>query len=504
MKKTHVAIVVALSLLAILSGCGKETEKQPGKDGIQSGSESEDQPGVSDTQENDEIIEDTDDFDQDADYIQNYSIDGIAYCEYDSDILWVYVRGEGQDESFRAAIDETGKIYSKIYENYGSLTGYLCSSEYFCLYKKDVSSLVGTQTLYFYDDHQIFTCDGTEITASFLDESEEIWRVTKTDDKLIIWKYETIEAYSSVKYILRVCDTNGNLLFELDGDEYPAVANALSAEKLFLKEDQVLKELGSGLYQIGDIYLDVILREVYGPDQYGLGNLAAVYDRCVFSGIECDDSNEFTRRYKSLTVYKIGTDKPLFTWASDTDMFLPNSDGIGDPDGIGNGVFKTYSRGETISAGVPGKVYDYAVPVEPIKYYDAATGEFLAEYDTAKIGADRIYIFNGENAIAKIKNPTGTWFITLIDKDGQFLFEPLQTKDTESVDDWREELGAVVFYYDGTGYEGEGFYLLSKDGAMTSLHITDADKIYFNHNHRMIVINDGEYSLYDMEGNKIR
>ena len=495
MKKTCVAIALALSILAMLSGCEKGAEKQPGMDGIQPGSESEDQPGVSDTHKNDEIIEDTDDFDPDADYIQNYSIDGIAYCEYDSDILWVYVDGEGRDESFRAAIDETGKIYSKIYENYGSLTGYLCSSEYFCLYKKDVSSLVGTQTLYFYDDHQIFTCDGTEITASFLDESEEIWRVTKTDDKLIIWKYEAIETYSSVKYILRVCDTNGNLLLELDGDEYPAVANALSAEKLFLKEDQVLKELGSGLYQIGDIYLDVILREVYGPDQYGLGNLAAVYDRCVFSGIECEDSNDFTRRYKSLTVYKIGTDEPLFTWASDTDMFLPN--------GVENGVFMTYSRGETISGGVLGHTYNYALPVEPKKYYDAATGEFLAEYDTAKIGAERIYYFNGENAIAEIKNPAGTRFITLIDRDGQFLFEPLQEK-ISSFRDWREELGAVMFYYDGTGYEGEGFYLLSEDGAMKSLHIMDADKILFNHNNRMIVINDGEYSLYDMEGNKIR
>ncbi len=502
MKKIRVTIVLALSVLAMLSACGKDAERLPG-DETQSGSEYEKQPDVFDNKENDDKKENTDDLDPNADYIQNYSIDRIAYCEYDSDILWVYVRGEGQGEPFRAAIDETGKIYSKIYENYGSLTGYLCSSKYLCLYEQDVVSFVGAEAIYAYGEHQIYFYDGTNVTESYLDGAEQIWRVTKTDDDLIIWKYETIETYSTVKYILRVCDTSGNLLLELDGDEYPAVANALSAEKLFLKEDQVLKELGSGLYQIGDIYVDVILREVYGPDQYGLGNFVAVHDRCVFSGIECDDSNKFTRRYKNLTVYKIGTKTPLFTWKSDTDMFLPNSDGIGDPNGIGNGVFKTYSRGETITAGVPGQMYDYAVPAEPIKYYDAATGEFLAEYDTAKIGAERIFNFNGENAIAEIKNPAGTKFITLIDRDGQFLFEPLQAKASESVDDWREELGAVVFYYDGTGYEGEGFYLLSEDGTMTALHVTYADEILFNHNNRIIVVNDGEYGIYDLEGNKI-
>ncbi len=491
MKKTWMAVVVALFLLAMLSGCGKGTEVKPGKDEVQPGSEYEEQSDVSDNRENDDKKEDTentDDFEPNADYIQNYSVDRIAYCKYDSDMLWVYASGEGQDENFRAAIDDTGKIYSKIYENYGNLT-YLCSSEYLCLYEQDAVSSIGAEVIRAYGEHQIYYYDGTNVTESLLDGSEQIWRVTKTGDDLIIWKYDTIETYSTAKYILRVCDMSGNLLLELDGDEYPDIANALSAAgKVFIEKDQVLKELGSGLYQIGDIYVDVILREVYGPDQYGLGNVVDVYDRCVFSGEEYDDSNSTVGiRFKNLTVYKIGVDEPLYTWASDTDMYLQYE--------VDNGVFPIYSRIKTPFGALAG---------EPKKYYDAATGEFLAEYDTVQIGAERIYKFNGENAIAEIKNPAGTKFVTLIDRNGQFLFEPLQTKASESVDDWREELGAVVFYYDGTGYEGEGFYLLSEDGTMKSLHITDADEILFIHNNRMIVINDGEYSLYDLEGNKIR
>lgn len=482
--KHGVRIIAMLTVFVLLTGCSVESGKSSqdtnnptnasGTDG-QSETPGDSQPG----NEKEDLVDDPY-----AEKIWDYEVTKILYSDKASNLIWVKARELGGETGFRAAIDKRGSIISKIYSN---LSNGIFTGDYICLFDQYLNS---------YSGYQIYSCDGTNITDEFLSEAEEIWRVTRIDENLIVWKYEKIETYSSVKYVLRVCDSGGKLLLELDSSEYPAIGNALSADKYFPAQEQLLKELGSGFYQIGDIYIDLAGGKLYGPEQYGLKNAVNVHEGHVFSGTERDDNHKnYLKRYKGLTVYKIGIDEPLYSWETDSEMFYSVND---------NGIFKTYTCGEIMRMGVDGDYFEAATEIEPYSYYDGFSGKLLARYDSASLGAERITDFNGETALTYVKGPAGGYFVTYIDQNGTFLFEPIQTRSSNAIlADWRDELGAICIYYSGHDHEGEGLYLLDANGSMKPLKISDADEMALTDSDKIAVVLDGLLGLYDLSGNRL-
>lgn len=168
---------VILCLLSCLTSCANTSEvpeapKEPEvsesqalvKTDVIENEKSKDEIVVSDEVQEFEVSEE---YDPDAEYIQNYVIsqmgDSQSISYTDSKYLWVQLKADENRDKIKedswAAIDEKGRMYSIIPVELHDDT--VSSNEYICVEEKN-----------------LYRYDGVEVTQDYLNDGETLLRIT--------------------------------------------------------------------------------------------------------------------------------------------------------------------------------------------------------------------------------------------------------------------------------------------------------------------------------------
>ena len=474
MKYYMKALLVVLCLFCLLTACVPKVETTDQTNPTMSAGK-EDLQDVKENQNPDVLPE----RDPNAEYIQNYLISALKTSpsiDYaDSKYSWVKLYEEKNADKINtdswAAIDETGKIYGIVpLENESDDVE--CFNEFLCV-----------------EETKLYKYDGSEVTSLYLNNGETLLRITKCKDDFAIWKYQTDKKYQEeTVYTLRVCNTKGDLLFEINSNNFDDVDILCSA--IQHGEYPAYTQLSDCLYVIpvggstgyipymidlstGKIFdikqCDAVqqLSFVRGHPQNWINQMRAIHD-VFFAALSPELTGKNAYR---LHAYKIGEIEPLYTLD------------------IGTMVIPEYIDDAFISTTYQdGKLF-YVL-------HDLYTGKEVYILQSDSLTFDEIqYSTKYDAYIEQVGD-----FVGVFSVDGTPCFEPIEGK---LVANWLDYNGNLLIKYNGHAYDGAGLYVVDMEGKMTMLSITGSRIALNAQNRIMVVDSNGTYKLYDKDWNQL-
>ena len=463
MKHCMKALLVALCLCWFFTACAPKTETPDQT--TPSASTNTDNMQNSNGEQNLGALPERD---PNAEYIQNYLISALrtspstAYT--DSKYSWVNLyedenAGKIKTDSW-AAIDETGKIYGIVpLENESDDVE--CFNEFLCV-----------------EETRLYKYDGTEVTSQYLNNGETLLRITKCKDDFAIWKYQTDKKYQEeTVYTLRVCNTKGDLLFEIDSRKYDATDGL--CRFIQYGESPAFIKLSNTLYYVQYCnIIDLSTGNIYDIEQYDavqklkqyasthyqynfLNNITAI-DDVLYVSVPTEDGNA------NCYAHKAGEIEHLYSV---------------------NGMYKMFpTLIEAKFLSPDGDIW---------ALYDIYTGEqvYTSQNSLYSFTYDEIEYSTKYNVYIEQVGD----FVGVFTGDGTPCFEPIEGK---LVANWLDYNGNLLIKYNGHAYDGSGLYVVDREGKMTKLFITGS-RFALNAQNRIMVVDGGTYKLYDKDWNQL-
>ena len=485
MKHCMKVLLVALCLCCFVTACAPKTET-PNQTNPPASTDTDNTQNSNGEQDLGALP----DRDPNAEYIQNYLISALRTSpssDYtDSKYSWVKLYkdkniGKIKTDSW-AAIDETGKIYGIVpLENEHYDVKYF--NEFLCVEKT-----------------KLYKYDGSEVTSQYLNNGETLLRITKGADDFVIWKYQTDKKYQEeTVYTLRVCNTKGELLFEMKSNDL-AIFRAIqydwaSASLEYKGASASFKELSNNFYCVkynsdlptGEtieryqrqhcIIIDLSTGEIFNiVEQYDAVQKLRQnsYDDAWIHAINVIDNILLVQTsldwlVGELYAYKIGEMEPLYSMNRvGFDVMSPAEDRF------------LYSNGDIWAL------------------YDIYTGEqvYALQNSMSSYPYDEIEYSTKYNVYIEQVGD----FVGVFTEEGTPCFEPIEG---ELIANWLDYNGELLIQYNGHEYDGAGLYVVDMDGNMTMLPITGESFALNAQGRIMVVDSDGTYKLYDKDWNQL-
>ncbi len=467
MKHGRKALLVALCLSCFLTACAPKMETP-----------NQTNPSASTNTDHTQNSDGGQDFgavperDPNAEYIQDYYISTLGISSYtasstgytDSKYYWARLRADKNTGKINtdswAAIDETGKIYGIVpLENESDDVEWF--NEFLCV-----------------EETRLYKYDGSEVTSQYLNNGETLLRITKCDDDFAIWKYQTDKKYQEeTVYTLRVCNTKGKILFEIDSRKYDGTDGL--CRFIQYGESPAFIKLSNNLYYVQYCnIIDLSTGNIYDIEQYDavqklkqyaskhyqynfLNNITAI-DDVLYVSVPTEDGNA------NCYAYKAGAIEHLYSV---------------------NGIYKmfpTLIEGRFLSPD--GDMW---------ALYDIYTGEqvYITQNSLSSFTYDEIEYSTKYNVYIEQVGD----FVGVFSEDGAPCFEPIEGK---LIANWLDYNGNLLIQYKGHAYDGAGLYVVDMNGNMTMLSITGS-AFALNAQNRIMVVDGGVYKLYDENWNKL-
>lgn len=464
MKQCRKVLLVALCLSCFLTACAPkmETPNQTNPSASTNTDHTQNSDGGQD-------LGAVPERDPNAEYIQDYYISALGISSStgytDSKYYWARLRADKNTGKINtdswAAIDETGKIYGIVpLENESDDVEWF--NEFLCV-----------------EETRLYKYDGSEVTSQYLNNGETLLRITKCDDDFAIWKYQTDKKYQEeTVYTLRVCNTKGEILFEIDSRKYDGTDGLCG----FIQygESPAFIKLSNNLYYVQYCnIIDLSTGNIYDIEQYDavqklkqyaskhyqynfLNNITAI-DDVLYVSVPTEDGNA------NCYAYKAGAIEHLYSV---------------------NGIYKmfpTLIEGRFLSPD--GDMW---------ALYDIYTGEqvYITQNSLSSFTYDEIEYSTKYNVYIEQVGD----FVGVFSEDGAPCFEPIEGK---LIANWLDYNGNLLIQYKGHAYDGAGLYVVDMNGNMTMLSITGSAFALNAQNRIMVVDSDGTYKLYDKDWNQL-
>ena len=238
---------------------------------------------------------------------------------------------------------------------------------------------------------------GNQVFGDVVSDEKDILLLSENNDVVNLWVRTIRDAYDGHSETLSVIDENGTILSEYT-----------SLEGVSLGYIREIKDLGDGMYQCGG-YVFNINNNSYFRYEDSAGLIADILN--------------FNHGYG------IGEDGRVIDLNGTVCFSGPAGVVVGK---YGNDVFFMGHREEIYASG---------------KYYDTFRGAFYnaegqMEIDISQYSLMRIPFYKDNFCILEILNEAGVRFTSVIDKSGEFLFEPIK--------------GCII---SSAGYEYDNFYV---------------------------------------------
>ena len=474
MKHGRKALLVALCLSCFLTACAPkmETPNQTNPSASTNTDHTQNSDGGQD-------LGAVPERDPNAEYIQDYYISALGISSStgytDSKYYWARLRADKNTGKINtdswAAIDETGKIYGIVpLENESDDVEWF--NEFLCV-----------------EETRLYKYDGSEVTSQYLNNGETLLRITKGEDDFAIWKYQTDKKYQEeTVYTLRVCNTKGELLFEIDSNDFDDVDVICSAIQYgeypaytqlspYLYIIPIMGSNGYNPYTIdlstGKIFdikqCDAVqqLSAVRGHPQNWINQIRAIND-VFFVALSPELTGKNAYR---LHAYKIGEIEPQYTLD------------------IGAMVIPEYIDDAFISViSLENKLL--------YELHDLYTGKQVYILQSQSLTFDEIEYSTKYNVYIEQVGD----FVGVFSEDGTPCFEPIEGN---LIANWLDYNGNLLIKYNGHAYDGAGLYVVDMDGNMTMLSITGESFALNAQNRIMVVESNGTYKLYDKDWNQL-
>lgn len=465
MKKYNLKVSVCiLCLLCFLTACAQKAEDPNPSTNTSSITGNNEVQNVGtvpeDNAQKDGVLPERD---PNAEYIQNYRISALkssSSTDYtDSQYFWVKLLAKENSSKIQtdswAAIDETGKIYGIVpLENTSDEVEYF--KEFICV-----------------EETRLYKYDGSEVTQQYLSNGETLLRITKCKDGFAIWKYQTDKKYQEEKiYTLRVCNTNGDLLFEIDSSEYKSTDGLCRC--IQNGESPAFAKLSNSLYYVQNCNIvDLSTGKMFDIEQYDavqkLTQNASKWKYNWVNSLSAIENVLFVPTGDNVTyAYKLGENKPLYSVNTITKVSATRVEAR----------FLNASSDAWILCDIyTGKqIYTLQNSLTSTTYNKI---QYSTKYDA--------YI-----------EQVGD-FVGVFSMDGIPCFEPIEGK---LIANWLDYNGNLLIKYTGHAYDGAGLYVVDMEGKMTMLSITGSGFALTAQN-RVIVFDGGTYKLYDEDWNQL-
>ena len=486
MKHGRKALLVALCLSCFLTACAPkmETPNQTNPSASTNTDHTQNSDGGQD-------LGALPEHDPNAEYIQNYLISADKFSSYtsyaDGKYFWVKLykdknAGKIKRDSW-AAIDETGKVYGIVpLENEHYDVEYF--NEFLCVEKT-----------------KLYKYDGSEVTSQYLNNGETLLRITKGADDFVIWKYQTDKKYQEeTVYTLRICNTNGDILFEMKSNDFSMFrAIKLSENEYYGGKSASFKELSNNFYCI-QYNSDRLTGETFDIEQ------SIKRQHCIIIDLSTGEMFDIEQYDAVQKLRQNSYDSP---WALainviDNILFVPTSFDWS----VGEHDFYAYKIGEMEPLYSMNRVvFDIMSPAEDRflysngdiwALYDIYTGEqvYTSQNSMSSYTYDEIEYSTKYNVYIEQVGD----FVGVFSEEGTPCFEPIEG---ELIANWLDYNGNLLIQYKGHAYDGAGLYVVDMNGNMTMLSITGSAFALNAQNRIMVVDSDGTYKLYDKDWNQL-
>lgn len=324
------------------------------------------------------------------------------------------------------------------------------------------------------DRYHIIDGNGNDISLKYIDEGEDIIRVFNSDNNLMIFTLSTEDTYSTQNVIFKVYDENKNCLFHFSKQE---VNTKYGVDWICSTENIDISDLGSGIYCIIDsgydyfynldnqrLYIDLIRKKVFIGEKNGIYS-DGEYIWCTENVIDIDSetstpSNIETLKYRDTYAHRVSN--------------------------VWNGKFiaSTY-------IGASRHLYssEYAI-------YDCQ-GNLICDLESDTVNVTEYNgIYDGYSLI-EITNEGGTEYVTVIDENGKWQFEPIQGKIV-----WNQYIKSTEQFV-AVKNDYTGLILINQKGEQEELPIPVAENYVYNGVALTQTEEGMQYILYGERGHAI-
>ena len=388
---------------------------------------------------------------------EQYLILNIYYSGKNGDFIpeneqfWVQVKhvSEDSDEILLVLTDVSSNIYKMI-----SCENIDTSYPSFVASLSDEAVAIGDS---FNDHYYIIDFSGNDITSHYFNEDERIWSMAQDDSGINIFTVSTEETYSEQNMLFNVYDANMDCKFSFSKK---VLDEKYGIEWKWDIDELNLFPIGGNIYYMNDftssLFVDTVRKKAFmleTPQKNG-GNVSSdgtyilfyqPYHGCALIDVEDESIRSAEFDYYEREAY-------------------PSSD-------ISEGLF-------------------YAT------YYASGGWEYVGLYDShMSMRADLDYddsklshysLFHNGYAVIELENPGNIPFVTLIDTNGEWQFDPMQGNILQG-GIYLEELDKFLIFSN----DDEGGFLVNSEGELQKINNIRQNDGLFYHATKI----DGEYKI---------
>lgn len=410
--KRIISFLLALILLLLLVSCGNNADSHMVESSsVQTGTSDSPTNNVGDDKDNQPEPEETENVElkHDSFWIERF----MSYEIGSTGEFWVQAinEGQGQDNGnsvFVAMDAEKNPLYTLSTDDYS-----ICSGIY------DKISVVKDEKQY---KKVILDGNGLDITTKYadVDNGEEVITISEDVTGITIWTIQDIDTYDKHITTLYAKSLQGEIKQSWDSEKF-RVDSARDG----------IYYVANGIYRFDRIVINLINGNGFSLPRSGNG-----------SAVHGVDENGF--------VY------------------------VGTNDGVGEELFKFTDSGETVwklyfrnGRNQPAKIGKYAegfiyASGEDFNGFIDANGNYAIDIS---LYASNYPIFVGKYALVELRNEAGVKFVSLFDKQGNMLFEPVKGSEIFSYGN-TAIIDENVVIFDSTGNRINAPWLVSDDGFM--------------------------------------